>query len=117
MLSQDLTVLTLLFIRKKYSACAPYKKDVRVLITIFYLGMKRPGGDRKTVCGFGVTLDSQKPSPAVCLVTGSFTMYWDICEADGCAPSSPMMLTTGRLGNPSTDLPFCITGVRGWWSL
>lgn len=74
LLSQHLAVLALLFLRKKYSPCVPYKKGVKETGDRHYLGMKRAGGDRKRVCGSGVTLDSQQPSLAVCLVTGSFTM-------------------------------------------
>lgn len=70
LLSQDLAVVTLLFLRQKYSSCVPYKKRVRETGDQHYLGMKRAGGDRKRVCGSGVTLDSHQPSLTMCLVTG-----------------------------------------------
>jgi len=107
-----------LFSRKKYSCCVPYKKGVRETGDQHYFGMRRSGGYRKRVCGSGVMLRQSAALPSHVPCDWLFhNVLGGLLEAAGCGLSSSMVLTTDRLGNPSRDLPFCIAGVRGWWSL
>lgn len=93
------------------------EKGVRETDDLNCLSLKRSGEGQEEVSGSSITLGSLQPSPAVCLVTGSFTTSWVACPGWAVALPFPWCEPQADWETPAKICLFCITGEKGWWSL